>query len=89
MKFKPFLKKNLVRIIIILMGGLAGFLYWRFIGCESGTCRIKSVWYWSTLYGLVFGFLLADLVSSYIIRKKKANTDDTSSAGGDIPSSQG
>ena len=42
----------------ILIGSISGFLYWRFIGCESGTCPISSSPYISTLYGAVLGGLL-------------------------------
>ncbi len=68
-----FIKKNKVRIVLVIVGGLSGFLYWKFVGCESGTCRIKSVWYWSTLYGTIFGYLIADLILSYANRKKDKN----------------
>lgn len=45
-------------IVGILIGSISGFLYWRFIGCESGTCPISSSPYISTLYGAVLGGLL-------------------------------
>jgi hypothetical protein len=63
-------------IIFTLAGGLAGFLYWRFIGCTSGTCPIKSVWYYSSLYGLVLGYLVGDLSSSLFFKKKKEESQD-------------
>lgn len=46
--------------IAIPLGALAGFLYWRFIGCSSGTCPITSKWYNSTLYGMIIGALLVN-----------------------------
>jgi len=46
--------------IAIAIGALAGFLYWRFVGCNSGTCPITSKWYNSTLYGAVMGVLFAN-----------------------------
>jgi len=58
-------------ILFIIAGGAGGFLYWRFIGCNTGTCPIKSVWYYSTLYGLVLGYLAGDLISGFIIKGKK------------------
>lgn len=63
--------KHILKIILVPIGGLAGFLYWRFVGCESGTCPIKSVWYWSTLYGIIIAYLLADLVADFIRRRKE------------------
>jgi len=71
-KFAIFLKKNLYRIIFIILGAVAGFLYWKFVGCESGTCKIKSVWYWSTLYGGIFGYLIGDIIMG-LFRKSKTH----------------
>ena len=72
---KSFVKKNLLLIIFSVAGALGGFLYWKFVGCLSGTCVIKSVWYLSTLYGGVLGYLAGSLISELIlkIRKKESN----------------
>lgn len=40
------------------IGAIAGFLYWHFIGCNSGTCPITSQWHNSTIYGALMGLLL-------------------------------
>lgn len=53
----------------ILVGAISGFLYWWFIGCESGTCPISSSPYISTLYGAILGGLLFSLFR--IERKEK------------------
>ena len=50
----------------VLAGGIAGFLYWRYVGCTSGTCAITSVWYRSTLYGMLMGGMIFDLIKDYI-----------------------
>lgn len=42
----------------ILAGGLTGFLYWYFIGCESGTCPITSNKFISIGYGSLMGAIL-------------------------------
>ena len=54
-----FFRKYKTYLIGIVLGGLAGYLYWRFVGCSSGTCPITSRWYNSTLFGIIFGILLA------------------------------
>jgi hypothetical protein len=41
-----------------IVGAAAGFLYYRFVGCASGTCPITSNPYISTVYGGVLGLLL-------------------------------
>jgi hypothetical protein len=45
-------------ILGITLGAFAGFLYWYFIGCNSGTCAITSSPVNSTLYGGLMGGLL-------------------------------
>lgn len=72
---KAIIKKQYPRIIFIIVGAIGGFLYWKFVGCESGTCRIKSVWYWSTLYGGIFGYLIGDIILGLIKRKSKEETE--------------
>lgn len=42
----------------IIAGGIAGFLYWKFIGCTSGACPITSNKYISVIYGALLGSLL-------------------------------
>ncbi|HKI88027.1 MAG TPA: DUF6132 family protein [Draconibacterium sp.] len=66
---KEFIKNRRLQIVFIAAGALGGFLYWRFIGCTSGTCPIKSVWYWSTLWGAAVGYLAGDFI--YDILKKR------------------
>ena len=48
-------------LIGITLGALAGFLYWKFVGCSSGTCMITSKPINSTLYGALMGFLVAGI----------------------------
>lgn len=58
-----FKKKKTKRILAgIILGMIAGFLYWKFIGCTSGTCPLTSKWHMSTLFGGIFGYLIADSV---------------------------
>ena len=65
---KIFIRKHIVAIIFSVAGSAGGFLYWKFIGCTSGTCMIKSVWYLTTLYGLVLGWVLGSLAEDLIVR---------------------
>ena len=59
-KFKRLDKKKMIKIILGVAAGAAiGFLYYRFIGCASGTCRIASNPYISTIYWAVIGGFLA------------------------------
>ncbi|WP_340113113.1 DUF6132 family protein [Maribellus mangrovi] len=65
------LKNRRLQLIFLVLGAIGGFLYWRFIGCTSGSCAIKSVWYWSTLWGAALGYLVGDFVSDILLKIKK------------------
>lgn len=41
-----------------VVGGVAGFLYWKYVGCVTGTCAITSKPLNSTLYFAFFGAIL-------------------------------
>ena len=56
-----FFQKYKRDLIGITLGGVAGFLYWKFVGCSSGTCMITSKPINSTLYGALMGFLVAGI----------------------------
>lgn len=51
----------MLTIIGILMGAIAGFAYYYFVGCASGTCSITSSPINSTLYGALLGGLLFNM----------------------------
>lgn len=42
----------------VAVGAVGGYLYYYFIGCNSGTCAITSKPLNSTLYGALMGGLL-------------------------------
>lgn len=44
-------------ILGVALGGVGGVAYWYFVGCQSGSCAITSVWYHSMLYGAMMGAL--------------------------------
>ncbi len=54
-------KKHRLILFGILLGAIGGFLYWKFIGCNSGSCPITSSPVNSTLWGAVMGGLLLSL----------------------------
>jgi hypothetical protein len=45
----------------VILGAIAGYAYYYFVGCASGTCAITSKPLNSTLYGAVMGGLLFNL----------------------------
>lgn len=54
-------KAILITGIGVIVGLIAGYLYYQQIGCESGTCAITSKPLNSTLYGGLMGGLLFNL----------------------------
>lgn len=52
------MKQFLPHTIGAVAGALLGFLYYRLIGCASGTCPITANPYMSSIYGAILGFLL-------------------------------
>jgi Family of unknown function (DUF6132) len=58
---KKFAKKHLLTIAGVFFGAAAGYCYWKFVGCSSGTCAITSNPVNSTIYGSVMGGLLCSM----------------------------
>ncbi|HMY84003.1 MAG TPA: DUF6132 family protein [Saprospiraceae bacterium] len=51
----PFILKYKMMLIGILIGAVAGYAYYYFVGCAGGTCPISSKPLNSTLYGALAG----------------------------------
>lgn len=60
------------RILPVVLGATAGYAYYYFIGCASGTCPITSNPWISTAYGALLGFLITP-------RQKAATTSTENS----------
>lgn len=54
-------KRNWTYFAGAIAGGITGYLYWYFIGCESGTCPITASPIRSVLWVAVIGSLLFSL----------------------------
>ena len=67
---KAILKNNALIVIGIILGA-AGGLYWKFVGCSSGACAITSKPLNSTLYGMLMGGLLFSLFKKEDSKKKE------------------
>ena len=59
-KIREFIKSgNFLRSFSgILIGGTAGFLYYHFVGCSTGSCPITSHSYTMILFGGLLGYLI-------------------------------
>lgn len=69
-----FIKKYKTYLIGIVIGAISGYLYWRFVGCSSGSCPITSKWYNTVLYGILVGIILGSP------GKKKKSVDNNEMA---------
>ncbi|RNI32115.1 hypothetical protein EFY79_20715 [Hanamia caeni] len=58
---KKFLSKYKLTMIGIFAGAIGGYLYYHFIGCNSGTCAITSRPLNSTLYGALLGGIFLNI----------------------------
>jgi hypothetical protein len=56
--------KYLKWMIAISVGALSGFVYWYFVGCNSGSCAITSSPVNSSIYGGIMGALLLNTFSN-------------------------
>ncbi len=54
-------KHRVLQISGALLGATGGFLYYKFIGCTSGTCPLTSEPLFPTAWGALFGWLLFGL----------------------------
>jgi hypothetical protein len=61
-------RKAIVTGIGIVAGALAGYLYYYYVGCATGTCAITSKPLNATLYGSIMGGLICNM---FVKEKKK------------------
>lgn len=54
-------KKRVASLIGVFIGGIAGYLYYYFIGCSTGSCAITSRPFNSIIYGAIIGYLLVSV----------------------------
>jgi hypothetical protein len=79
-----FIAKHKLTLAGLLLGALGGYLYYHFIGCNSGSCPITSRPLNSTAYGAVMGWLL---FSGFEKSPAKQPESNESQPGGDnLPS---
>ena len=68
---KDFINKYRFGIVGVLVGGILGYAYYHFIGCNTGSCAITSKPVNSSLYGMLMGYLLFSMLESP--KKNKEN----------------
>jgi hypothetical protein len=58
----------------IVLGGTAGYLYYYYVGCSSGSCPITS----SPTGSVIYGTLIGGLVLHKPLKKVKASEEQSS-----------
>lgn len=58
----PKFKNIFVKTAFVIVGILAGVIYWKFVGCNSGTCPLTSNWYSAGMFGGLAGLLISDSI---------------------------
>jgi hypothetical protein len=64
------IKNNILLISGVVIGAIAGYFYYVYVGCNSGSCSITSKPFNSTAYGAVMGGLFLSLFK----KDKKENS---------------
>lgn len=67
MSYKTLVQRNIGMILFVTVGLIAGFLYYKYVGCVSGTCPITANPIISTLYGGIFGGLFHSIITEIFI----------------------
>lgn len=55
-----------------ILGAIAGYAYYYFVGCASGTCAITSNPINSSLYGAFMGGLVGDMFRKEASKEKES-----------------
>lgn len=55
--------RNMIKNIAgLVIGAIAGSIYYTTVGCTSGSCAITSNPYMTIIWGGLLGYLLADII---------------------------
>jgi hypothetical protein len=69
---KLFGRLPLIHVAGIVLGGIGGYLYYYYIGCQTGTCAITSNPWMSVFWGIAVGYLVFDIFHK---KETSAETD--------------
>lgn len=66
-----FIYKHKLTLLGVFLGLIAGYAYYYFVGCVSGTCAITSKPINSSIYGAIMGGLLFNIFKKEIKRNEQ------------------
>jgi hypothetical protein len=67
------ISKYKLTLLGLALGLVGGYLYYYFVGCQSGTCAITSSPVNSTIYGGFIGSVLLNIFEKDNTKKKENN----------------
>jgi hypothetical protein len=67
--------ENRLLFIGAALGAIVGYLYWKYVGCVTGTCAITSNPFRSTIYFAIMGALLLSMFKGRVTTS--ASTPET------------
>lgn len=73
-KMIDYLKRNVTKanLIGMIIGAVLGYLYYRNVGCSTGSCGLTSNPFMMILWGTAVGYLVGD----YFNKKKKDKVEE-------------
>jgi len=70
------MRKHRITILGMMLGGIGGYLYWRFVGCSTGGCPITSSPFMSTLWGVLMGGTFFNIFEKKPVKKSPSDKDE-------------
>jgi CRISPR/Cas system endoribonuclease Cas6 (RAMP superfamily) len=67
------ISKYKLTLLGLALGLVGGYIYYYFVGCQSGTCAITSSPVNSTIYGGFIGSVLLNIFEKDNTKKKESN----------------
>jgi len=68
---KKFIQSKFWQILGGIIGGIAGYLYYKEIGCSTGTCPITSKPFNSVVYFGVLGYFVTGTIKDFKVQRTK------------------
>jgi len=76
LRMKNIIKNNIIAVSGFILGMAGGFLYWKYVGCLSGTCPLTSNPWIMLAYGGITGGFLGNTVQD-MLRKSRLKKADS------------
>jgi hypothetical protein len=74
---KKFIQSKFWQILGGVIGALAGYIYWKEIGCSTGTCPITSKPLNSVVYFGVLGYFVSGTIKDFKVQRTKNKVQRT------------